>query len=119
MAELIRTADMVAMVAERAGVTEAVARAVLQAQAELAYANSGDGGFPIPGIGRLTMYEAPPRDMVMMFGPKKGQTIRVPFKRRVKFHIALIAREAILAGKTVEGLFTYDMVPEPEDPAVD
>ena len=37
--------------------------------------------------------------MVMQFGPKKGQTIKVPAKTRVKFRIAKAAKDAILGSK--------------------
>jgi hypothetical protein len=37
--------------------------------------------------------------MVMQFGEKKGQVVKVPAKTRVKFRIAKAAKDAILGTK--------------------
>jgi DNA-binding protein HU-beta len=52
----------------------------------------------IPGIGKLVLAKSKPREMVMQFGEKKGQTVKVPAKTRVKFRIAKAAKDAILGG---------------------
>jgi DNA-binding protein HU-beta len=35
----------------------------------------------------------------MQFGPKKGQTVKIPPKRVVKFRVAKAAKDAILGSK--------------------
>jgi DNA-binding protein HU-beta len=72
--------------------------AFFDAQAELAY-KQAKNVFTIPGIGKLVLAKSKPREMVMQFGEKKGQTIKVPAKTRVKFRIAKAAKDAILGGK--------------------
>lgn len=56
-------------------------------------------GFPVPGLGKLVLSKSAPREMVMQFGPKKGQTVKVPAKTRVKFRIAKAAKDSILGVK--------------------
>ena len=48
---------------------------------------------------KLVLAESPAREMVMRFGPKAGQTIKVPRKKRVKFRVAKAAKDAILGAK--------------------
>jgi DNA-binding protein HU-beta len=72
--------------------------AFFEAQAELAYKQARNS-FVIPGIGKLVLAKSAPREMVMRFGPKQGQTVKVPAKTRVKFRIAKAAKDAILGSK--------------------
>jgi nucleoid DNA-binding protein len=37
--------------------------------------------------------------MVMQFGPKKGQTVKVPKSKKLKFTLAKVAKDAILGAK--------------------
>ena len=90
--------QLAATLAERAGISKKQAAEVLKAQADLAY-RQAKNTFVIPGIGKLVLVERQARDMVMQFGPKKGQTIRVPKKKVVKFKVAKVAKEAILGAK--------------------
>ena len=43
--------------------------------------------------------ESAAREMVMQFGPKKGQTIKVPKKKKLKFLLSKSAKDAILGAK--------------------
>ena len=90
--------EIASELADRAGISKKQARDVLEAQAELAYKNARNT-FVIPGIGKLVLAESPAREMVMRFGPKAGQTIKVPRKKRVKFRVAKAAKDAILGKK--------------------
>ena len=66
-----------------------------QAQAELAY-KQAKSRFVIPGVGKLVLAESPAREMMMRFGPKAGQIVKVPKRKKVKFRIAKAAKDAIL-----------------------
>ena len=46
-----------------------------------------------------TAAKSAPREMVMRFGPKAGQLVKVPAKTRVKFRVAKAAKDAILGAK--------------------
>jgi nucleoid DNA-binding protein len=83
--------------AEKAGITLEQAKATLVAQAELAYEHASEG-FNIPGLGVLTLAVTTERKMVLRFGPKAGQEIVVPAKRKLKFHPSRVARNRIVVG---------------------
>jgi DNA-binding protein HU-beta len=70
----------------------------MQAQAELAY-KQAKNTFVIPGIGKLVLAESPAREMMMRFGPKAGQIVKVPKRKKVKFRIAKAAKDAVLGAK--------------------
>jgi DNA-binding protein HU-beta len=53
----------------------------------------------LPGIGKLVLANRPAREMIMRFGPKAGQKIKVPAKRVLKFRFAKAAKDAILGSK--------------------
>src|SRR5262249_40841154 len=55
--------------------------------------------FTLPGLGKLVLVNRPAREMTMQFGPKKGQTVKIPPKRVVKFRVAKAAKDAILGSK--------------------
>jgi len=84
--------------AEKVGISKKQVRDFFAAQAELAY-KQAKNSFVIPGIGKLVLAESPAREMVMRFGPKTGQTVKIPKKKRVKFRIAKAAKDAILGAK--------------------
>lgn len=90
----LTTWDVALQLAERAGITPEQVKAILQAQAELAYENV-DAGYPIAGIGILAKLERPARKMVMRFGPRQGQEVTIPAKRVLKFHISKIAKDTV------------------------
>ena len=90
--------DIATKLAESVGITKKQAVQFMAAQAELAY-KSAKNSFVIPGIGKLVLAKSAPREMVMRFGPKAGQTVKVPAKTRVKFRVAKAAKDAILGLK--------------------
>jgi len=67
----------------------------MDALAGLAYKNARNT-FTFPGVGKLVLVNRAARTMTMQFGPKKGQTIKVPARRVVKFRVAKAAKDAIL-----------------------
>jgi DNA-binding protein HU-beta len=85
-------------IAEKVGLTRKQVLGVFEAQAELAY-KQAKNTFQVPGIGKLVLAKSAPREMVMQFGEKKGQVVKVPAKTRVKFRIAKAAKDAILGVK--------------------
>jgi len=87
--------ETMAALAETVGITKKQAGAFFEALAELAY-KQAKNTFTIPGIGKLVLAQRPPREMVMRFGPKAGQTIKVPAKKVVKFRVAKACKDAIL-----------------------
>ncbi len=90
--------EVAATLAEKAGISKKQASMFLAAQAELAY-KQAKNQFVIPGIGKLVLSERAPREMVMRFGPKAGQTVKVPKKKVLKFRVAKAAKDAILGSK--------------------
>src|SRR5687768_7120881 len=90
--------EIATTLAETAGLSKKQVTQLLQAQAELAY-KQAKNTFVIPGIGKLVLAESPAREMVMRFGPKAGQTVKVPKRKKVKFRIAKAAKDAILGAK--------------------
>ncbi len=90
--------EVAATLAEQVGITKKQAALFLQAQAELAY-KQAKNAYVIPGIGKLVLSERAAREMVMRFGPKAGQTVKVPKKKVLKFRVAKAAKDAILGAK--------------------
>ncbi|MCC6239558.1 MAG: HU family DNA-binding protein [Phycisphaerales bacterium] len=90
--------ELAATLAEKVGITKKQANLFFQAQSELAY-KQAKNQFVLPGIGKLVLTERPAREMVMRFGPKTGQTVKIPKKKVLKFRVAKAAKDAILGGK--------------------
>lgn len=90
--------EIAAHLAEKVGISKKQAVQFMQAHADLAY-KQAKSSFVIPGIGKLVLAESPAREMVMRFGPKAGQTVKVPKRKKVKFRIAKAAKDAILGAK--------------------
>lgn len=98
MAKAMTKSEVATSMAEKVGITKKQAAAFFAAQADLAY-KQAKNTFVIPGIGKLVLSERGPREMVMRFGPKAGQTIKVPKKKVLKFKVAKAAKDAILGAK--------------------
>ena len=98
MAKAMTKSEISATLAEKVGITKKQVGAFFDAQAELAY-KQAKNTFVLPGIGKLVLAKSAPREMVMRFGPKTGQTVKVPAKTRVKFRVAKAAKDAILGVK--------------------
>ncbi len=90
--------EIATTLAEEVGISKKQVVQLLQAHADLAY-KQAKNSFVIPGIGKLVLAESPAREMVMRFGPKAGQTVKVPKRKKVKFRIAKAAKDAILGAK--------------------
>ena len=90
--------EVASTLADKVGISKKQATQFLQAQAELAYAQAKNQ-FVIPGIGKLVLAESPAREMMMRFGPKAGQMVKVPKRKKVKFRVAKAAKDAILGAK--------------------
>ena len=98
MAKALTKSQIVATIAEQVVITKKQAVQLLHLIAELAY-KQAKNTFTLPGIGKMVLVNRPARTMTMQLGPKKGQTIKVPARRAVKFRIAKGAKDAILGSK--------------------
>jgi DNA-binding protein HU-beta len=98
MAKALSKSQIAATIAEKVGVTKKQAVQTLDLIADLAY-KQAKNTFTLPGLGKLVLVSRPGREMVMQFGPKKGQTVKIPPKRVVKFRVAKAAKDAILGAK--------------------
>ena len=87
--------ELSATLAEKVGISKKQVTQFFEAQAELAY-KQAKNTFVIPGIGKLKIADRPAREMVMQFGPKKGQTVKVPKSKKLKFTLAKVAKDSIL-----------------------
>lgn len=84
--------QIVADVAEAAGISKAQAKAALEGLACMAYKGAKDG-FTIPGIGKLVKVRRKAR---MGRNPATGESIKIPAKTVLKFRIAKAAKDAVL-----------------------
>lgn len=93
MAKALTKSQIIAGVAEGAGISKVQAKAALDALSALAYKGAKDG-FTIPGIGKLVKVKRKAR---MGRNPATGATIKIPAKTVLKFRIAKAAKDAILS----------------------
>jgi DNA-binding protein HU-beta len=98
MAKAMSKSQIAATIADQVGITKKQAVQALDTVAELAY-KQAKNTFTLPGLGKLVLVNRPAREMTMQFGPKKGQTVKIPPKRVVKFRVAKAAKDAILGSK--------------------
>jgi DNA-binding protein HU-beta len=98
MAKAMSKSQIAATIAEKAGISKKQAVQALDTVAELAY-KQAKHTFTVPGLGKLVLVNRPAREMTMQFGPNKGQAIKIPAKRVVKFRVAKAAKDAILGAK--------------------
>ena len=85
-------AQIVAALADKAGMSKKESGAMLEALAELAYAEAVNG-FTIPGLGKLVVVDRKAR---LGRNPKTGETIQIPAKKALKFRVAKAAKVACL-----------------------
>jgi DNA-binding protein HU-beta len=95
MAKAMSKSQIAATLADQVGITKKQAVQALDTVAELAY-KQAKNTFTLPGLGKLVLVNRPAREITMQFGPKKGQTVKIPPKRVVKFRVAKAAKDAIL-----------------------
>lgn len=90
--------EIASTLADQVGISKKQVNQFFEAQANLAY-KQAKNQFVIPGVGKLVLAERAAREMVMRFGPKAGQTVKVPKKKVLKFRISKAAKDAILGVK--------------------
>jgi DNA-binding protein HU-beta len=90
-------AQLVKKLAEACGVTNKVAKSLLETYAATAVSETKKGGmFVMPGIGKLVRVERKAR---MGRNPATGETIKIPAKKVVKFRVAKAVKDAIVPPK--------------------
>jgi DNA-binding protein HU-beta len=92
MAKSMTKAQIVAGVAEAAGINKKQAGAAIEALVNMAY-KGAKNGFTVPGLGKLVLVNRKAR---MGRNPATGATIKIAAKRVVKFRIGKAAKDAIL-----------------------
>jgi len=90
--------EVATKLADEVGITKKQVNQFFAAQAALAY-KQAKNQYVVPAIGKLVLTERPAREMVMRFGPKTGQTVKIPKKKVLKFRVAKAAKDAILGAK--------------------
>ncbi len=93
MAKAKTKSQIVAGVAEAAGIAKKQAACAIEALVKMAYAGAKDG-FVIPGLGKLVKVRRKAR---MGRNPATGATIQIPAKTVLKFRIAKAAKDAVLS----------------------
>lgn len=94
-AKPLTKSQLISTLAEESGIPKKDVAGLLDSLAKLAYANA-EAGFTLPGIGKISLRLSKAREMVMRFGPRAGETVKVPAKRKLKFTYTKAAKEAIL-----------------------
>lgn len=87
-------AQIIAKMADDAGITKKDATAALESLVAMAYKGAKSAkGFTIPGIGKLIKVHRKAR---MGRNPATGETIKIKAKKVLKFRIAKAAKDAVL-----------------------
>ncbi len=86
--------QIIRALADKTNLTQAQVASVLENLVELAYTGARQGGFPVPGLGKVTMTQRKARTG---FNPKTQEKIQIPAKTVVKFRLSKTAKDAILA----------------------
>ncbi len=84
--------QITATLAENTGLTKTQVVSLMDAQAQLAYAEASEG-YTIPGIGKLVRVDRAARTGR---NPATGETIHIPAKKVLKFRIAKACKDAVL-----------------------
>jgi DNA-binding protein HU-beta len=95
MAKPMTKSQIVAALADKAGIQKKVSAQYLEALAALA-CKEAKNGFTIPGIGKLVIRNYKAR---MGRNPQTGAPIKIPARRRLKFVVAKAAKDAALGAK--------------------
>jgi DNA-binding protein HU-beta len=89
--------QFVKLIAAKCGISNKVAKAVVDTYAAVAVAETKKGGvFVLPGLGRLVRVERKAR---MGRNPATGEAIKIPAKKVVKFRVAKAVKDAIVPPK--------------------
>ena len=95
--KVMTKSQLVGLLAEKAGVTKAVATGMLETLASAALSETKKNGqFVLPGIGKLVKSQRKAR---MGRNPQTGESIKIPAKTVVKFRVAKAAKEAVVPPK--------------------
>jgi DNA-binding protein HU-beta len=84
--------QIIAQIAEDAGITKVQAKAAVDSLVSQAYKGAKDG-FTVPGLGKLIKQRRKAR---MGRNPATGEQIKIPAKTVLKFRIAKAAKDAVL-----------------------
>jgi DNA-binding protein HU-beta len=88
---------LVSLIADKSGVTKAVAGGMLETLSSTAVAETKKNGqFVIPGIGKLVKSSRKAR---MGRNPQTGAAIKIPAKTVVKFRVAKACKDAVVPPK--------------------
>ena len=86
---------IIRFLADKTDLTQAQVASVIEELAKLAYAGAKEkGGFPVPGLGKVSMIQRKARTG---FNPRTQEKIQIPAKTVVKFRLSKTAKDAILA----------------------
>jgi len=89
--------EFVKKIAEVGGVTNKVAKEIIQTYSDTAIAETKKNGvFVLPGLGRLKKVERKAR---MGRNPATGEAIKIPAKKVVKFTVAKACKDTIVPPK--------------------
>ena len=88
--------DIIAALADKAGITKAQAKTAIEAIPAMVLAGAKDG-FTFPGLGKFYVLtpKAKERTMKVMLGKDKGKTIKVKTSKALKFKPAKVAKDAV------------------------
>jgi DNA-binding protein HU-beta len=92
MSKSMTKAQIVAGVAEAAGITKKQSGAAIEALVNMAY-KGAKNGFTVPGLGKLVLVNRKAR---IGRNPATGAEIKIPAKRVVKFRVAKACKDSIL-----------------------
>ncbi len=92
MAKGMTKSQIVAGVAEAAGISKRQAGTAIEALVDMAYKNAAEG-FTVPGLGKLVLVHRKERQGR---NPATGETITIPARKAVKFRVAKACKDAIL-----------------------
>lgn len=93
MAKAKTKSQIIAGIADDAGLTKKQAAAALESLVSQAYKGAKDG-FTIPGLGKLVKVKRKAR---MGRNPATGEAIKIAAKTVLKFRIAKAAKDAVLS----------------------
>jgi len=95
MAKAKTKTQIIAGVAEAAGISKVQAKTAIDALVTMAYKGAKDG-FTVPGLGKLVKQRRKAR---MGRNPATGESIKIPAKKVVKFRLAKACKDAIVPPK--------------------
>jgi DNA-binding protein HU-beta len=95
MAKTKTKSDIIAAMADAAGINKKQAKAALESLVAMAYKGAKDG-FTLPGLGKLVVVKRKARKGR---NPATGEAIRIQAKKVVKFRVAKAASDAIVPAK--------------------